>query len=405
MKVAVGSSNHPEAEVAAQIAVASAHKTITQPDLVLAFCSNSVNPESYYNAIRAQLGGMVPIVGGSAIGVITNEFLGYQGATSALAFIQCDTIAFQLAHANGLFKDPEQTGKALAHSLKDVADASLLFVLYDSIKYAATSSTPALLNPSSLLLNGLNHSIRQSLPIVGAGLLGDQQFKAVTHFNGHAVSTQSASALLFSGAIKPYITVMHGCTPLSLKQYTITDIFGQFLYKLDGQPVVDVIDQAYGSPLWRLQSPVRKICLGRALASVNLASDEASYTNRLISGILPDNDGIILFEPDFKVGDKVQLMQRAPKQIVQSARSQTADLLQQIEQAGDKPMFALYINCGGRAAAFEDSDQEEAAEVQHLLNHAGIPLLGFYCGVEIAPNVDGKSQGLDWSGVLVIFSQ
>ena len=47
---------------------------------------------------------------------------------------------------------------------------------------------------------------------------------------------------------------------------------------------------------------------------------------------------------------------------------------------------------------------EEAAEVQAQCNDFGVPLLGIYCGVEIAPFL-GKSRGLDWSGVFVVFAE
>lgn len=402
MIVAIGHSHHADAKLAALVAFNTAQQQIKQPDLVLAFCNHGLDPQNYYLSLRALLGDDVPIIGGSAIGVITNDFLRYQGATSAIAFIQCQTMTFQLASAEHLFKDPEQTGYALSHALSETHKASLLFLLYDSIKYAATSTSPAVLNPSHLLLKGLSKSLSPMVPVVGAGLLGDHQFNPITHFSGYSISNQSASAVLFSSAVKPHIAVMHGCKPLSGREFTITDIFGQFLYTLDGQPVVDVIDQAYGSQHWRQQSPVRTLCLGRQHEQFDSQRHESCFTNRLISGILPDNEGIILFEPDFRTGDKVQLMQRDTKRTIQSAKEQTRQLVQQIKQADDTPLFALYINCGGRAAVFEDSDQEEAAEVQLAMNQAKIPLLGFYCGVEIAP-VHQKSQGLDWSGVLVIF--
>ncbi len=35
---------------------------------------------------------------------------------------------------------------------------------------------------------------------------------------------------------------------------------------------------------------------------------------------------------------------------------------------------------------------------------AGIPFLGFYSGVEIA-SLMGRSRGLDWTGVLIIFAE
>ena len=60
--------------------------------------------------------------------------------------------------------------------------------------------------------------------------------------------------------------------------------------------------------------------------------------------------------------------------------------------AGRKPFFALYIDCAGRASAYCGSDGEEAAEVQRVLGRE-IPLLGIYCGVEIARGVSLETGG------------
>jgi hypothetical protein len=38
------------------------------------------------------------------------------------------------------------------------------------------------------------------------------------------------------------------------------------------------------------------------------------------------------------------------------------------------------------------------------MNREGVPLLGFYSGVEVAP-VRGASRGLDWTGVLLLLGE
>jgi small ligand-binding sensory domain FIST len=103
-------------------------------------------------------------------------------------------------------------------------------------------------------------------------------------------------------------------------------------------------------------------------------------------------------------GLQVQLMLRDPLLTRLSARASTSALLQQIKHDGKEPLFALYMDCAGRIAQLDHLDQEDASEVQRLLNEQHIPLLGFYCRVEIAPQA-GKSRGLDWSGILVILSR
>lgn len=73
-----------------------------------------------------------------------------------------------------------------------------------------------------------------------------------------------------------------------------------------------------------------------------------------------------------------------------------------VEREGRKPVFALYIDCAGRAAGYAGTDLEDALAVQKTI--AGrAPLMGIYSGVEIA-SVGGRPRGLDWTGVFCLFS-
>jgi hypothetical protein len=411
MKVGIGYSNCEDAFVAGQQAAKSAmaQATFDQADLVLAFCSGELDHSAFYRGLRLVLGPDVNIFGGSAIGVITNSQLSYQGFPTALAVLKFEDNYCQMAVASGLFNSPFNTGELLAKALPSMPDASLLLLLYDSIKFAGSDNVAPVMNPSAPLLRGLELNLSSSVPVAGAGLLGDQAFSHTRQFCGKSIAQQSASALVFGGNLTSYIGVMHGCKPLSTQRYTITGIFGQYLYTLDGKPAVEVIDQAFGSNTWRQRSPVSKLCLGIPASDSTSQASENDFSNRLISGILPNDEGLILFEPDMHEGMQIQLMRRSPALSRVSARTSTETLLQQIKHDGKQPLFALYMDCAGRVAQFDDNErheagQEDAVEVQNLLNNARIPLLGFYCGVEIAPHA-GKSRGLDWSGVLIVFTR
>ena len=67
-------------------------------------------------------------------------------------------------------------------------------------------------------------------------------------------------------------------------------------------------------------------------------------------------------------------------------------------------MLALYIDCGGRTAEYSVTEGEEATIVQGAMEAAGVPLLGFYSGAEIAP-VLGRSRGLEWTGLLLVLAE
>ena len=124
----------------------------------------------------------------------------------------------------------------------------------------------------------------------------------------------------------------------------------------------------------------------------------------MITGALPEGKGIEIFEPDLEKGVEIQFMLRDSGEMIKSARINSADLMKQIESDGATPFFGLYIDCAGRTAEYSNTVTEEASEVQKVLNRYDTPLLGFYSGVEIAPLI-GKSRGLDWTAVLLVFAE
>ncbi|SEA22220.1 FIST N-terminal domain-containing protein [Alkalimonas amylolytica] len=399
MNIGLGYSCQACSLQAGQEAANLASHLLQQPELILAFCNHHLNPHDVYLGIRAVLGDQVPIIGGSAIGIIGNDFVLTDGPAVVVAALRSDQLRCHYASSKALFKDPKLTGTALGNQLAKVAAPGCLVVLYDSIKHPASKQRPAVLNPSNLLLKGLAESQLTVPTVIGAGLLGDHLFQSCWQFTGFKVSQQQALGLLLAGPLQSHITVLHGCRPVSDTEYTISSIHGQFLYALDNEPAVQVIDQALGNNEWRQSAPVRNFCLGRRLAKPG--SEQPHYINRLISGLLPEQDGLILFEDDYQLGDKVLLMYRDPAAALDCARVQIKALLSRIQQSGQTPLFALYINCGGRAEKRLSDEQAETREIQRQLTAAGIPLLGFYSGVEIAP-IQGQARGLDWSGVLTI---
>ncbi|MEE2023801.1 FIST N-terminal domain-containing protein [Alkalimonas mucilaginosa] len=399
MNIGLGYSCQASSLHAGQEAANLAGQLQQHPELILAFCNHQLNPHDVYLGIRAEVGDQVPIIGGSVIGIIGNDFVQTDGPAVLVAALRSDQLRCHYASSKALFKDAKLSGIALGNQLSSIADPSCLLLLYDSIKHPATKQCPAVLNPSNLLLQGLAESQLNVSTIIGAGLLGDHSFQRCWQFTGFGVNQQEALGLLLSGPLHSHTTVLHGCHPVADTEYTISNIHGQFLYALDNQPAVQVIEQALGTSEWRQSSPVHTVCLGRKITDPD--SGQTHYINRLISGLLPENDGLILFEDDYQLGDKVLLMHHDPAAMLSSVGEKTSTLLRQIQQSGQKPLFALYINCGGRIELGQPNERAETLEIQRQLTAAGIPLLGFYSGVEIAP-VLGKPRGLDWSGVLTI---
>ncbi|UCD50980.1 MAG: FIST C-terminal domain-containing protein [Phycisphaerales bacterium] len=377
---------------------------ITDPDYVIAFCNDAVDADRFFAGLTSVVGRDAAIVGGSAIGIITNDTICSEGHPACAAVVQSEQIDFKVAYADGMDQDPEAAGAALSDQLSPREDEKLVLVFYDSIRSPATSTAPPVMNPSGPLIDGVSRNQGSEGITLGAGLMGSCRFGQTRQFCLNQVRSQSAVGLLLGGPFRPYFRICHGCTPLDGIYHTITSMQDDQIYEIDRKPVVDVIDEACGSQTWRQQRPVDAITLGVNCGGRFDPPQESNYINRLITGVLPGDRGIGIFEPDLHEGAEVQFMLRDPEKMIESAQRNSRALIEQVLNDHRTPVCGIYIDCGDRSAALSNTAVEEAALVQDAFNQQGIPLLGFYSGVEIAPLM-GKSRGLDWTGVLVLIAE
>lgn len=408
MRSGIGFSNLQDSYRAGkQIAErALVHGNIEVPNLVLAFCSGQFDAEEFFNGIRSMPRcRSVPVIGGSAIGIITNDELAYDdGYISGAAIIQLDDTWQRLAMAGNLDQNEYQAGRNLGKHLAHGPAGKLLLMFYETVKTSPTLTTPPVMNASPLLIAGIETMLQPSIAIVGGGVLGDLLFSPTRQFCGSFVGNQCVVGALFGGNLEPYAQIMHGCVPKDGIYHTITRIQGSVIYEIDGQPIVDVINNAYGDCRWQTQRPLKRLAIGVNFGDKFSHYQEDSIVTRLLLGVAQDGEGIALFEPDLEQGMEILFMLRDGQMMIESARDNANALMQRIVQAGHIPRLALYIDCAGRAATISDTLTEEAAEIQAVMNQYNAPLLGFYSGVEVAPLL-GRSRGLDWTGVLLVLAE
>ena len=406
MKIGIGYYNNKNAFISGKNVAENAIENgkLSRCDFVIAFCSGQLDHDYYLNGIQSVIGTEVPVIGGSAIGIITNDFLSYEGYPAGIAIIQSDNFQYNIAIEDNLDKDERNAGIRLAEKFTNGMKSKLLLVFYDSIKIPATEDSPPVLNASMPLVEGIETKIGSIIPIIGAGLIGDYDFSPTKQICGSYVDSQCVVGAMLNGDFTPYFRIMHGCNPLNGVYHEITKMEGSVIYELDGKPVVEMIDELYGNKDWHYQYPVDLLTIGVNYGRRFEKPEEANYVNRLITGALPDGQGIGIFEPDLVPGIEIQFMLRDSSRIIESARQNSDEIIKQIRSDGKKALFGLYIDCAGRAAKQSNTITEEAAEVQKVFNENDIPFLGFYSGVEIAPLLQ-KSRGLDWTGVLLIFAE
>lgn len=398
----IGFSENPNSFEAGKEATLSALKSMKgkEGSLILTFCTNKHNYKDVLEGIRSEVGEL-PVIGGSAIGVITNHRLGYEGFQVGLAVLP-KMITPEVAAVGGLDRGERRAGLELGRWIgaKRNLREKIVLLFYDSIR----SPSPApVLNVSSYLLEGFETGLGKNPPMIaGAGLLGNYDFDQGKLFCGDRVADQQAVATLLSGDFSVYTQIMHGCKPMS-DYHRITRLEGPVVYEIDGRPAMEVIDDLLGGQEWHHRLPLLLVTLGVNYGEKYGPYEEDSYVNRLIVGLLPHEKAIILFEADFENGTEFQFMRRSAELMEESAEKGCFEALRYLEKNQQEPIFALYIDCAGRTSAYSGSEREEASIVQNLIGKR-VPLLGFYSGVEIAPLM-GKSRGLDWTGVLVVLSR
>ena len=400
--VAIGSSRQPDSEKAAKEAAESILTQFTHGKSIswtLVFCGGRHDPQVVIRNLSSRLNTDC-LIGGAAIGTITGDFLGSSGYELSIAAFSDVIPQPAVISVDGLESGEMEAGVTMGARLRETAhegDTVLLF--YDSIR----SSPPPVLHIGSYLMEGIYRGLQTKfLKLIGAGTAGDLQLSGSYIFDGIEQKKHAVVAIVLPSFIESHTTIMHGCVPVS-SFMEITKIDGSELYALDGRPALDVLTEMLGNK----QAPSvtdhlsLSLTIGEKHGDPFGPYDESAYVNRLILASNPENGSVILFEADFHVGSRIQIMSRDNRLMLESVQKRTRQLWESIQDLD--PFFAFYIDCAGRCNAFSGSEIEEAGLVQESVGKK-IPLLGFYSGVEIAPCL-GRSRPLDWTGVLTLFTR
>ena len=403
VKIGIGHGNIEDSFLLGQSVARNALENgpLKQVDQVITFCSGQVNPQQYLAGIRQIIGPKPQIIGGAAGGIITNNYLSYQGHPAAGIFIESND--FFCAYSDAVASDSKRAGRNFAKQFSTQQNISALLFFYDSLKQPASDSSPPQLNASQEILNGIASELSPTIPVFGAGLLGDFHFHSSFQFFATKLIKDSIVGAAIKGPYQPFYRIMHGCIPMDGTYYTITKMNNDIIYELDNRPIVEVINNLYQNTSWQQETPNLHLSIGVNHGSRYGEFKEKNYVTRLILGMTPDKKGIHLFETDLTEGTEIQFMLRNGHDMCNSTRLNTESLIKNIQKEDCKPIFAFYIDCAGRSALISDTLEEEASYVQKMCNQHNIPLIGIYSGVEIAPFL-GKSRGLDLTGVLIIIA-
>jgi hypothetical protein len=398
MRAGVGYSEQPDTARAGREAALEAMRQgaeIGTCDLALLFATAQHDARALRAAVASVVGVSVPIVGGGAVGVISNAHFGYAGNQVGVACLWLKTIRCDTVFEGDLVKGELDAGRRLGQKLlaRGLTPASQVLLFYDSLDHGKDGVRMLM---ATELLKGMEQSMGFLPNMAGAGMQGDYACTAFRQWAGADIVRHHALVVAFSGDLRMDTEIIHGCRPGS-GYHTVTRAERQTVLEIDGQPALRFMRAAIGSAVLPADYPFF-LTLGRNLGDKWGDFDEDAYANHLCLAVDEEKEGIVMFESVLEAGTEFQIMYRnleldyiAPKVERCFARIE-----------GRKAVLALYINCAGRAAGYAGSDLEDALVLQKLVEDR-VPLLGMYTGVEIAP-VRGRPSGLDWTGVFCLLS-
>ena len=164
--------------------------------------------------------------------------------------------------------------------------------------------------------------------VIGAGMLADLDLSSGYVFDGRQACRHAAVAVVLPPALTGRVAIMHGCLPAS-PFLEITRLEGARVLELDGRPALAVVEERLGVSRDDLlaRHPLPALTLGEKHGDPYAPFDDGQYVNRLVIAVDPADDALVLFEADFQVGSRIQLMAYEPQRMIDSAREQTQTLL------------------------------------------------------------------------------
>jgi hypothetical protein len=389
-------SSRQAGEEAARAALDQAR--LASCDLTLIFATSKHDPAALRNGVRSVIGPSARLFGGSAVGVITNDSMGYEGFQVGVATIATSGLQAELFIERGLPDNEYEVGVALARQItaRNFPERPSLLLLYDIVKRGLPGEGLSM-NMATPFLAGMEKVLGEWPVVAGGGLIGDMQFNPTFQLFDQEIEHHSAMALALVGGVQMNTIIMHGCTP-STSYKTITKAEGNIVLEFDGRPAVEIVAAAFGPDDASWKEYPLYITLGINEGDKFGAVRDEEYAVRLCMDIDTERGGLVMFGDDMQAGTEVQLMRRTLD--LDYVRGRTDEVLAGLH--GRTPFLALYIDCAGRAAAYCGTDFEEASGVQQVIG-SRIPLLGWYVGCELAkagPNM----QSHNWTGVLSILS-
>lgn len=370
------------------------------PSAGFVFTTSRLEAKALTEAIRQIVGQNLPLFGSNTNGVISNDFVGYDGLQTAVVLVGGTDLKLEMLHHEVIAFAEKEAGRAMGSLIANSQTVRsgaehCLFTLFDSVN---RTSGKLFINHVTPYIEGMNEVLNTWPVTFGARVMGDMRFNPTYQWCGDRLLQNSAISLLLSG-VHAETAILHGCRPTSA-YHTVSQAEDSAILEIDGQPALEFIGDILGPEIKQDAEKVRFfVTLGINYGDKWAPFQEESYVNRMCVGVVPEKGAIVMNEP-IPAGTVVQLMRRSID--MGYNRRKTQDLIERVRGMGRTPFLGIYVDCAGRGATYYGSDEEEADFVRGAIADQ-FPLIGIYEAGEIG-GVNGRMDVLDWSGSLTVLA-
>lgn len=389
-KTSVGNSKARNSYEAGKLAVKDALKKLggKKADLAMVFASVNYEQDQLLKGVASEIPG-IPISGCSGEGVISSAGSDETPYSVSVMLFSSDKVQFESFRVLGLKEDSAGCGRQLAEMVnnsKQFDKASTLFLFPDGLT----------VNCSQLLKN-LEGNLKKPLLILG-GTAGDMMGHLYATFQYHngEVTSDSATAILFSGEMHIDFEVNHGCDPLGL-DLVVTKAEANQIQEIDGRNAWSVFKEYLdGDPEELIGEDVVHLCIGERLPKEQVSV----YSEYIIRTPLAFEKatGYITTGAEIKAGTKIRMSRRDPDRIASSTLSAAKAI--SARNVGNEPFAIVQFDCAGRGSLLFGQRTNETVihPIQKELGHKE-NWIGFHTYGEIAP-ISGKSHFHNFTVVL-----
>lgn len=328
------------------------------PQIIFAFGPRPIlDSTDLFEAMRSMHPGAAVVLSSTA-GEITNDAVSSDVVAATMVAFEATRITTAATSVRTQFES-YAAGRQLAHRLRGPGFRHVLVI-----------SDGQLVNGTDLA-RGFNEHLPAGVTLTG-GLAGDgERFDTtLVGLNEKPVSGRIAAVGFYGQQLRVGFGSSGGWTPFGT-DHIATSTAGNILFKLDGQPALDLYRQHLGERAAAL--PAAALCFPLCVTPIG----QPSVVRTILA--IDQSTNSMVFAGDIPTGSHVRFMRASDADLIAGAAAAA-------QQARIDPVaeLAICISCVGRRIVLGARTGEETASVRRVLGPEPL-LAGFYSYGELAP--------------------